>query len=425
AAIGQSRFDRQSLKTAIFQTGWTRFDQLARKKRHGEAAELARELLRVFPEHDELNGVVRRETLAMHLNAAEENQRQQLFQKAVQELDQALRFASDDQVRCQVLLRRVAVLRDWARNCSERDAAVKHLDEAWKDAEKVLAIAPDPGLVRRVRAQIALERGRLFRTEQPPLRAVDEFLRALREDPSAASARQELAEIESEFSALGGNYFQEAQQKENSEAEADQVNRTYRRAIEALGVAVRAAEGLSGPERLARHRFLRGLARSRLAPPDCEGAVEDLESFLKLTEPEGARRPPDKRASPSDKERPSAGASPFRALAYSRLAWILATCHNDAVRDGQKAVEYAREACQLLQPLFDARPDDETAFTNYVNAQKALAAAYAESGDFDRAVKVTRFLLALLEENSLEWKQQRALLELYQQSKPLREGQEP
>ena len=66
----------------------------------------------------------------------------------------------------------------------------------------------------------------------------------------------------------------------------------------------------------------------------------------------------------------------FPALegASNMLAWILATSPNDSLRNGKRAVELATTACEL---------------TNWKNPANldTLAAAYAETGDFDQAVK--------------------------------------
>jgi tetratricopeptide (TPR) repeat protein len=40
---------------------------------------------------------------------------------------------------------------------------------------------------------------------------------------------------------------------------------------------------------------------------------------------------------------------PKNATAYNNLAWLLATCPKDGVRDGKKAIEYATKACELSQ----------------------------------------------------------------------------
>jgi tetratricopeptide (TPR) repeat protein len=64
---------------------------------------------------------------------------------------------------------------------------------------------------------------------------------------------------------------------------------------------------------------------------------------------------------------------PKFALAFTNRAWLLATCPDASLRDGKKAVETAIRACELSEW--------KAAF-----AISTLAAAYAEAGDFDKAV---------------------------------------
>ncbi len=65
---------------------------------------------------------------------------------------------------------------------------------------------------------------------------------------------------------------------------------------------------------------------------------------------------------------------PNLATAHNNLAWVLAVCPVDALRNGEEAVEHATWAC------------DATAWRNpsYLGT---LAAAYAEVGDFGQAVR--------------------------------------
>jgi tetratricopeptide (TPR) repeat protein len=65
---------------------------------------------------------------------------------------------------------------------------------------------------------------------------------------------------------------------------------------------------------------------------------------------------------------------PKDADAYDSLAWLLATCREGDVRDGKKAVEYATEACELTSWK-------ESCFL------ATLAAACAEIGEFDKAIR--------------------------------------
>jgi tetratricopeptide (TPR) repeat protein len=63
------------------------------------------------------------------------------------------------------------------------------------------------------------------------------------------------------------------------------------------------------------------------------------------------------------------------APAYNALAWVLATCPDDDVRNGRKAVTHAEKAVELTERKSGAYLD-------------TLAAAYAEARRFDDAVRV-------------------------------------
>lgn len=65
---------------------------------------------------------------------------------------------------------------------------------------------------------------------------------------------------------------------------------------------------------------------------------------------------------------------------YNTVAWLLATCKEPQYRDGNKAVQYAEKAVALGKKV--CYIDDNTR-AGYLNT---LAAAYAETGDFDKAV---------------------------------------
>jgi serine/threonine protein kinase len=92
--------------------------------------------------------------------------------------------------------------------------------------------------------------------------------------------------------------------------------------------------------------------------------------------------------------------------AKSAFAWILATTTRDDVRDGKRAVELAIQACEL---------------TNYQSAKRVdvLAAAYAETGDFDAAVKWATRAMEL--SDSYKRKEYNKRLEGFRQRKPWRE----
>jgi Flp pilus assembly protein TadD len=74
--------------------------------------------------------------------------------------------------------------------------------------------------------------------------------------------------------------------------------------------------------------------------------------------------------------------SPKSISALTNLAWLLATSPNDALRDGNKALNLAGEANQLLGG------------TNTL-VLRTLAAAYAENGEFANAIMTAQSAMQL------------------------------
>jgi tetratricopeptide (TPR) repeat protein len=101
-------------------------------------------------------------------------------------------------------------------------------------------------------------------------------------------------------------------------------------------------------------------------------------------------------------------AQPAAIRAHDSLARLLATCPDDKVRDGRRAVEYAKTACERSgwkDPLY----------------LDTLAAAYAEAGQFEEAV---RYQTRALDDPALKGDVRMAAtqrLELYRQKKPFRD----
>jgi tetratricopeptide (TPR) repeat protein len=90
------------------------------------------------------------------------------------------------------------------------------------------------------------------------------------------------------------------------------------------------------------------------------------------------------------------------AAAYRSRSWILATCPDEKYRDGKKAVESAIRACELMS-------------WSSARCLEVLAAAYAEAGGFEAAVKGQERALEQLAKNGKDFD---IRLKLFQAKKP-------
>jgi tetratricopeptide (TPR) repeat protein len=97
--------------------------------------------------------------------------------------------------------------------------------------------------------------------------------------------------------------------------------------------------------------------------------------------------------------------NPGRWWACNKLAWLLATCPAADDRDGKKAVEYAKKACEL------------SAWKHW-DFILTLGAAYAECGEFKEAVKWTKKSLEMAPPEGKELA--RSLLEGFENGRPYR-----
>ncbi len=106
--------------------------------------------------------------------------------------------------------------------------------------------------------------------------------------------------------------------------------------------------------------------------------------------------------------------APEQLEPLNNLAWLLATCPEELVRDGAEAVRYAEKACAL---------------THYKQPgmMGTLAAAYAEAGRFPEAVKTSEQAIQLSEHSGNERfaAMNRQLLRLYQAGRPYHEASRP
>ena len=99
---------------------------------------------------------------------------------------------------------------------------------------------------------------------------------------------------------------------------------------------------------------------------------------------------------------------PKSGSVHNSLAWLLATCPSDAQRNGVRAVELATKAVELAK----------AAGESFLNELDTLAAAHAEAGHFDEAVKLQQQAVALApNDNKADFESR---LKLFQAGQPYR-----
>jgi serine/threonine protein kinase/tetratricopeptide (TPR) repeat protein len=97
--------------------------------------------------------------------------------------------------------------------------------------------------------------------------------------------------------------------------------------------------------------------------------------------------------------------------AHNAIAWLRATCPNNELRDGKTAVEHATKACELSQ-------------WKNGNCFDTLAAAYAEIGNFEEAIRWQKRALEVglgPDVDAKEVEKARLKITQYQQGRPYRE----
>ncbi|MHB1559580.1 MAG: tetratricopeptide repeat protein [Isosphaeraceae bacterium] len=102
---------------------------------------------------------------------------------------------------------------------------------------------------------------------------------------------------------------------------------------------------------------------------------------------------------------------PTDVFALGARGWLLATCPDPRYRDGKKAVESARKACELTR-------------WNEPSALAAMAAACAEAGAFDAAVKWQTKANELYRDDDEQIAYGQHRLKLYREKQPYHEDED-
>lgn len=140
---------------------------------------------------------------------------------------------------------------------------------------------------------------------------------------------------------------------------------------------------------------------------DCEGALRVVPTFVDARNRLGWNRflTGDFQSARNDFERALEMKAKYAPTNYY-LAWLFATCPDEKFRDGKKALEYAKTAVELTG-------GKEAAML------EAHAAALAETGDFDEAIKLQERVVR--EIAAAEQAESRSRLETYRKKQPYRQ----
>jgi tetratricopeptide (TPR) repeat protein len=318
------------------------------------------------------------------------------FDKALQDLNELLTRNPDDLLAHQAIAQTL-------RQTKQYDEALKHLDH-------IIAANPKSSLAYNLRARIAEDQGHLDE-------AIDALNNAIRVEPrdlGAILGRARLRIIQEQYD-LAGSDIHRALQVQPGLPQAILL-----RSLAAAGQK-RFGEAIGDLEQLVR-RSGTGTAEIKMQMATyyemdrrprkaievyTEILADEKDNWMALRRRGDAYLSVGNHADAIRDYDAARALRPDEAGILNNLAWVLATSPEDTLRDGKRALEIAQKACTLTEHKLP-------------HILSTLAASYAESGDFDQAVKWSEQAVALDPSEEQLAKE----LASYRVKKPWRELQE-
>ena len=262
-------------------------------------------------------------------------------------------------------------------------------DEALADLNKALAMQPRDPMSLMQRAEIALSRDDI-KSAKRDLKSATKLAPQIAQTDQAIFVRCLIAVEEGRMAdAINDMTILVKRDPENTTRQIQLSNlyQTDKRPRKAISVLTEVLD--RDPRNVS---VLRSRADALLGVGDHDKAILDYERCIKI-------------AGSDDENFDLSGI-------LNNLAWVLATSPKDSIRNGKRAVELGERAVELTE---EKQP----------HILSTLAAAYAEIGDFENAVKWSTKSVNLGKEEEHEQQEQlEKELESYKASKPWREKQE-
>lgn len=286
---------------------------------------------------------------------------------AYQDVANSLRDLGKYDEAIEIIDSAIAIEPDNAENFvirSDLNVNRKKYDEAVEDANKALKLDRKLFVARLTRAEALLMKNKLDD-------ALEDVNQVLDDEPllvAGIELRSRILTAKGDFSAaiedmktLSDNYPEslgfrlQLAQLYNADDQPRRAIRIYNRVLNSI------SEGERGDE--LRRLILRGRGDARLSLGQHKEAIEDYDEALEL--------------------------APDDDGILNNLAWVLATSPVDELRNGKRAIELAKKACE------------ETDY-KMPHILSTLASGYAEEGDFDKAIEWIQKAIQVNEADSEE-----------------------